>query len=263
MKLSLKKSVLIIIMVLVCIQTASADLLLKYKKHVDGYTMMGREIKEQDIITSMRIADGKLRFDAEDVQSFIVRLDNKTGYLLNHENKTFMEIPLNFSALLGDTIKSQMKDGEENEAAMAFAAKMLSGGAKLKISVTATDEKKKINKWNCEKFLQKISMPMMGGQESVIEMWTTEDIKIDPELYKQFITATFSSAGMQNFLGADTFKELSKLRGINVKSISTAAIMGTPVKTTEELIETSETDFPDNIFSTPSNYRKTNMMSEE
>ena len=69
-----------------------------------------------------------------------------------------------------------------------------------------------------------------------------------------------SSGMMARMPGFDKIlEEMKQIKGIPVKSVATASIMGSEAVTTTELIEYAEKDAPDGIFDVPEGYKKVEM----
>ena len=94
----------------------------------------------------------------------------------------------------------------------------------------------------------------MGPSES--ELWVTQDIKIDTELFSKMQAASMMMMpGMQENM-AEVKKEMGKLKGVMVYSVSTATMMNTTVKTTQELMDYMEKSTPSDFYSPPKGYSK-------
>jgi hypothetical protein len=119
---------------------------------------------------------------------------------------------------------------------------------KPSVSVTATGETQKIKNWNCKKY--NMTMSMMGTK-STGEIWATEDIKIDYDLYRNL---TYSIMGQTPGV-EDMMKEMSKVKGIVVQSTSTVSMMGTDVKSSQELMEVSDQSAPAGTYEVPNGYK--------
>ncbi len=227
-------SILLLCGLLLMVFSAWADVFIKEKHHSDGFTIMGQTQPPKDTFQSIWFSTDKVRSDQED-KSTILRLDLNLLYIIDHKKKSYVTIPLNFGA----TQKENMPEG-----------------LGIKISVTPTGESKKINNWNCKKYLQKTEMMGMSIDS---EVWATEDIKLDFELYSKFVSAAMQMMpGMQ----ADMEKmmnEVKKIKGIQVLTITTNKMMGQTMKSTQELVEFKEAKAPAGIFDPPAGYKKEKM----
>ncbi len=230
---------------------SGGDLFMKNKSHTDAYKVMGQDVPAADEIQSIWISENKFRNDGTK-QSFIIRLDKNVEYVLDHAKKTYMEVPLNF----GEQISKEL-EGEDAEAA-ASAQQMMSAMMKITITVEPTTERKTIGQWACKKYLQTIQT-MMGALKS--EVWATEDIRIDYDQYNKYMSAMAGGMpGMQSAM-QDIAKEMKKLKGVPVLTVSSNVVMGATIKSIVELLEFKEGTAPAGIFEVPQGYKKTKMQN--
>ena len=125
---------------------------------------------------------------------------------------------------------------------------------KMEFSVTPTSEKKKIGKWNCTKYIQKLQTPM---GPNITEIWATEELKMDQELYAKFSASMMSAMpGAQSMIN-DMTNEMKKIKGVPVLTTTTMEMMGQKIESTTELIEFKEGTVPANTFNVPSGYKQT------
>ena len=112
---------------------------------------------------------------------------------------------------------------------------------KMDVVVQKTNEKKKIGKWNCQKYIQKIDMGM-GNMTS--EIWTSTDIKINEELYAQYSAAMMAQMPGVGQNMEKIMNELKKIKGVHVLTTQTNKMMGQSFKSSTELIEYKEGKAP-------------------
>ena len=123
---------------------------------------------------------------------------------------------------------------------------------KPKVTVTDTGETQKIKNWKCKKYNMKTTMM---GATSTQEIWATENIKIDYDLYH-----TLGFSVMAQTPGAnDMLKEMKKIKGLTVMSTGSTSVMGTNVKSSQELLEFSEDSAPSGTYEVPEGYKKENL----
>ena len=233
-----------------------ADIFMKQKSHTDGFQLMGQSQPASEEIQDIWITQDKIRSD-DSKQSVILRLDQNKMYMLNHEEKTYAELPLDFGEVLDSQMKEAMEgedmDAEQKESMM----KMMQGMSEMKVTIKPTGETKKIGDWNCQKYIQTMET-MMGPSTS--EIWATEDLKMDHDLYSKFM-ATMSGQGMFGNIMTDMIKEMKKIKGVPVLTVSSVNMMGASIKSTQELIEFKEGTAPAGIFDLPKGYKKTDDMN--
>jgi hypothetical protein len=210
---------------------------------------MGQSRPAEDVEEEIWMTEKGFRTDNEKT-SAIMLFEKKKFYMIDHEKKTYMEIPMDFEKLSSEMMKGQSK--EEAQKMQGMMQNMM----KVEANVEVTDEKQKIKQWNCRKYILTMSM-MMGTITQ--EIWATEDIKIDESLYQKYATSTFSAMpGMQSALGS-VLEEIKKIKGVHVKTVTTQKIMNQNFESRTELISFKEGPAPDNIFELPAGYKKTSM----
>jgi hypothetical protein len=96
-----------------------------------------------------------------------------------------------------------------------------------------------------------VTMEMMGTK-STQDMWATQDINIDFEMYRALAMSMMSQMpGLE-----DMMKEMQKIKGIVVESTGTTSMMGTDVKSTQKLVEVSDKSAPAHTYEVPAGYQK-------
>jgi hypothetical protein len=246
----MKKVFLAVAALALLIQTGvRADVFMKQKHHTDAFQMMGRSQPAKDAEETMWIAKDMVRNDQGETSS-ILRLDKKTLTMLNHQKKTYSEIPLDF-----DKISKEMTEGtdQSKEGMPPGMPDMMKNMMKFKMTVTPAGESKKIGQWNCKKYQETLETGM-SKTESVI--WASEDIKIDPELYTKLSTAMLAMMPGFKESMADLIKEAKKIKGVYVRTEASTTIMGNAMNTTTELLEIKEGTAPAGIFDPPADYKQ-------
>jgi len=123
---------------------------------------------------------------------------------------------------------------------MAGMMKMM----KMEATVTPTAQQKKIGAWNCTQYTVAQTI-MMSTSNS--EIWATTDVKIDPEFYAKFLSAPmFKMQGSEKIIA-----EMKKIKGVPVQITSTASVMNTEIKSSEELLDVSETNAAADLLKFP------------
>jgi len=220
----------------------NADIMMKRKHHSEPMKMMGMTTPAKDDIVITWIAEGKMSTDNPETM-VILRADKDVVYTLSKKDKKYTEIPLS-------KLTSMAGDPEMEKVIKGMAEQM-------KVSVTETAESKKINNWNCRKYIQVMTIPMAGPVTS--EIWASPDIKVDYELYFKSMAAMYARMpGMGNAL-QDMVKEMKKMKGVPVLTNTTMKMMGMEVKSSEELLEVNQDKAPASVFEIPAGYKKTEM----
>lgn len=226
-----------------------ADVYIKQKNHTDEMKFMGQTQPASDEIFVTWMGKDKARLDHGEDTSIIIRLDKKVMYTINHAEMKYAELPYSET---GDILAAAIIGSDLSDEEQAQAQKMMKGLAQMvqpKVSVKETEETQKIKNWKCKKYI--MTMKMMGTT-TTSEVWATEDIKIDYELYM-----TLRLSMMPKTPGLDKMlEEMKKIKGLIVLSTGTMSMMGTDVKTTQELLEVSEKSAPAGTYKIPTGYKK-------
>ncbi len=234
--------------------TTQAETFIKQVTHTDSFKVMGQVQPAEDDTSTVWMTKDKACMTGSDNKSSILRADKGIMYFVDHESKTYAEMPLED---LGDIKKmAGLEDDEEAAQAAEMMQGLVAGMMSMEITVTPTDEKKKIKDWSAKKYIVEIKMPM-GSTKS--EVWASEDIKIDYDMFN-----TLSNAFMAQMPGFQkAMEEMKKVKGVTVLSIGEAQVMGTSVKTTTTLLECSSKPAPAGIFDVPKDYKKEEMTEME
>jgi hypothetical protein len=234
---------------------ARADIYMKQKMHTDEFKMMGKTQPAKDEISIFWLGENKARTDQEAGTTSILIGEKKILYLIDHNKKTYAEMPLDFDKMFDEAAGAAAGDDPEAAEAkkkmpgfMKGLMKGVMGGMSAK--VTETGETKKIGDWNCRKYLIEMDMGMAGKTNS--EAWATEDLKIDYSLY--FASANAMLAGQSGF--DKIVKEMQKVKGVIVFQTAKVKIMGSEVTSTTELLECSDKAAPAGNYDIPAGYKK-------
>ena len=238
---------LVVLALLALWGTVQADTFVKQVTHTDSFKVMGQVQPAEDDTSTMWLAKDKACMIGTDNKSSILRADKGIMYFVDHESKTYAEMPIED---LGDIKKmAGLEDDEEAAQAAEMMQGMVAGMMSMEVTVTPTDEKKKIKDWSAKKYIVEVKMPM-GSTKS--DVWASEDIKIDHDMFY-----TLSNAFMALMPGFQkAMEEMKKIKGMTVLSVGEAKVMGASVKTTTTLLEHSTKSAPAGIFDVPKDYKK-------
>jgi hypothetical protein len=226
-----------------------ADFYIQQKRHTDAFEVMGKTEPAKDEMSVMWMSGDRGRIDTGEDHSMIIRLDKNIMYGLDHTRMQYTEMPFgSLDDIVSHSLAQSGMSGEEQAEAQKVM-KGFMGMMKIEAEVTETDEKKNIKGWNCRKYIMKTKMMGMGGTS---EIWATEEIKINYDLYR-----SLGAAFLAKQPGAEKlFEEMKKIKGIPIMTVSTSSAMGTEVKSTEELIEAKEKSAPAGLYDIPEGYKK-------
>ena len=240
-----------VVMCVIVPLAVQADVYIKQKNHTDGFSMMGQSQSAKDEMFETWMTGDKARMDHGEDSSIIIRLDKNKMYLVNHAEMKYVEMEIGGkNDIFTSALSASDLSGEEQAQAKKMMEKF-AGMMKPKVTVTATGETQKIKDWNCQKY--NMTMSMMGTKSNY-EVWATEDIDIDYDLYRNL---AFSIMGQTPGV-EDMMKEMSKIKGIVVLQQGTMSMMGTDVKSSQELLEVSDKSAPAGIYEVPEGYTKQN-----
>ncbi len=225
-------AVVVAVGVLLSVCGAQADIFMKQKNHSDAMTIMGHTEPAKDEVSTTWLSKDKVRHDT-DKMSMIMLLDEGVLYVLQHDKKSYMAMPLKFD------VKAQQPQVDMG----------------LTFTVTPGNESKKINNWNCKKYITRMSMGQMGMSVTT-EVWATQDLKIDPAIYSKFVSAAMAANPMMSSMMDKMVQEMKKIQGVQVYSATTTQMMGQSMKSTVELLEFKEGTAPAGIFKLPAGYKK-------
>jgi hypothetical protein len=226
-----------------------ADTYIKQKNHTDDFSIMGQNQPPKDDLFVTWMGKNKARMDHGKDTSMIIHLDKKIMYTVNHAEMKYREMPFSETS---DFLTAAISGSDLSDEEKAQAQQMMQGFAQMmtpKVTVTDTGETQKIKNWKCRKYIMTTEMM---GQTSTSDVWSTEDIKVDYELYT---TLNYSMMPKTPGLG-EMIKEMKKIKGLIVLSTGTTSMMGTDVKTTQELLEVSEKSAPAGTYEVPEGYKK-------
>jgi hypothetical protein len=159
----------------------------------------------------------------------IMRTDQDKMYILNQAAKTYVDQSL-----------------EAAKSSAAAAATMM-GGEKMQVEVKPTGTEKKIGEWNCKQYL----LTVTGGVPITMEIWTTTDLKIDPNLYSKM-----SDAMGANPLMTPLTEKIKSIPGYPVQTVMKMPLGGQVVETTSTVQKISQDTIAPTEFNIPEGYTK-------
>lgn len=223
--------------------SAMADSFLKQVVHIDAFEMAGQKQPEKNDTTIMWLTEGNVCLQIGNVSAVIFDAEKGVMYMVDHEKKEYLVVPM-------DLFDGGSEEGASESDEMAKMMQAMMG--ETEVTVTKTDETKKIGDWNCTKYDVEISMAMMTTKQ---ELWATEDIKIDYTMFN-----AVNGGMMAQMPGFDKIvEEMKQIEGVAVMTIVRVSMMGQEITTTTELIEYAEKDAPEGVFDIPEGYKKVQM----
>jgi len=176
------KIMILSVVVVMTVGVAGAEYKVVLQHHQDGFTMMGQTQAPTDEEHVTWIGTKKLRMD-QGSTSTIVQIESGKMILLDHDDKTYTEVnlPVDLAALMPPGMAEQM---------MAML--------KFDVTVTASDETKKVGEWNAKRYDLKMTSAMMT-LDTVI--WASTETPIDDEAFFDLFSVVMSlQPGMDSML---------------------------------------------------------------
>lgn len=213
---------------------AAADQVLTLSSHTDAMKMMGQTTPAKDETHTYWFGDQATRYDMGDT-SVLTRLDQKKFYVINHPEKTYstIDLPFDFKSLVGPEMAPMMD--------------MMAKQMAATVTVTPTDRTGSFAGFDCTYSKIDIKMSMMNIST---DSCNSDRMPIDYSRYKELQTA-FSQLSMNQ----DWIKEIAeKVKGFPVRSESTMNVMGSPVKSWQELKSVEDKSAPAGHYDPPAGY---------
>jgi hypothetical protein len=229
------REALVITLTILCTAgLAHADYKIVQQHAQDGLSMMGQNHPPTDEEHVFWIGDKKMRIDQGE-SSTIVEMNAKKMYILDHEGRTYtaVDLPVDLSSLLPMEMADQM---------MAMM--------KFDVTVTPTDETKKVGEWNAKRYNLTMTSAMIVVNSV---LWASTETPINAADYIDLYSEVMSlQPGMQEMI--------EKLRGIDGYVVSQEATMsmkfaeGTEVKSRDFVKSIEEADAPAGTYDPPTDY---------
>lgn len=233
-----------------------ADTFLKYQRTTEPYTAGGQSHPASTAEATAWIGGKQAAYEDGEGHRTLMTYGTRTLTMIDIANKTYSVIHLDsLQSMFDQAIDDNTEDAESAAAMKAMMQGIMGSAMKGAMKVTATGEKKKIGSWMCSKYLAEITIAV-GATKS--EMWITDQIKVDPASFNMV------KNGMMAMLPGfgDIAKEIEKIKGVPVKTVSTAQAMGTTITTSELLLESAEKAAPEGIYAVPKGYKQQSIGGE-
>ena len=176
-------------------------------------------------------------------RSFIIDLNKKIARMINHQAKVYIEmaIPVDISQYLPEE--------------MAQMAQMMMN---VTITVNPTGETQTIGNWNCTGYDVEMGMMMFKMK---MKVWASKDVPFDWKLFSETMYSEMTKAMMR--LTDDAVKELLKIEGFQIKTEMTMSMMGSDMKSYQEVVEITKKSPPAGTYAVPEGYKKQDKLSRE
>ncbi|MFW6124190.1 MAG: DUF4412 domain-containing protein [Acidobacteriota bacterium] len=215
----------------------AADVYIKQESHTDAFEMMGQSQPATDEVNHIWLGENKMATHGTD-QSVIINLNDKKMYMINHQDKTYveMDLPLDISQYFPQQFSQMISS--------------------ITVKVNPTDETKTIGDWKCTGYDVEMNIMMMTTKQKI---WASTDVPFDWKIYSEEMLPKLIQSTM--FLDEESAQEFMKIKGFQIKSESTMDMMGANVKSTSEVVEITEKTAPEGTFDPPTDYEKKDKFS--
>jgi hypothetical protein len=221
-------------LVLLTAGTVAADTKIVQQSHQDAFTIMGKNQPAMDSERVIWLGVDRMRMDDAGT-AFIVRLDQKKMYIIDHDQETVssVDLPIDLSTLLPAGVADQMLP-------------ML----QLEVEVTPTDESKEVGGWSTRRYDVKMTSNMVSVDQV---LWVTNEVDLDLDAYYRHFHQILSlQPGTEGVLD-----ELRKIDGFTVEeqSITRMSMAGdVEMKSHDVTISVENLDPPGGLYEPPATY---------
>ncbi|MDZ7314924.1 MAG: hypothetical protein ONA69_07375 [candidate division KSB1 bacterium] len=167
--------------------------------------------------------------------------------IADHRKKTIVQISLDF-----DRPIEQAAAGMSPQERAEFQ-RMMGQTADLRVSVQAINERRTIGRWECRKYVQTLES---GATKINTEIWATQDIAADEQLYAIYSAALFAQIPGVGPNLKSVMEEMKKIKGVYVLLLQQREMIGQTSTSRIELLEYREAAAPADAFAMPADYRK-------
>lgn len=235
----MKKLLVLLVVLLVAAPAFAGDVYVKIKSHSDAMAVMGQSQPAKDDVSEQWFSATKAAQNGKD-NGFIVDLDKQMAYMVNHADKSYVEMPLPI-----DLVKVLPPEAQAMAPMMQMSA-----------TVAATTETKKIGGWNCTGY--DATLTVMGMQMK-LRIWASTDVPGDLAAFAARVMPTFMQGTMR--LNEASTQEFAKIKGFGVATELNGDIMGAKLHTTTEAVDIAEKAAPDGTYAPPAGYTKKTTLS--
>jgi hypothetical protein len=229
----MKRILASLLLALLASPALAADVLVRIKTHSDPITAGGQSQPARDGTAEQWYGPGRTAQSSGD-GGFIVNLDRKTAYVVNHREKTYVPLPIPI-----DIVKALPPQYAAQAAAMIQAT----------ATVTPTAETRTFGSWPCTAY--DVTMTMMG-MPVALRVWASTEVPAALLESSAQVTPVFLQGQMR--LTDASLQEFAKIKGFQVATELTADVMGARMRTTTEVVEILEKPAPAGTFEPPAGY---------
>jgi len=234
----MRKTLALLTAVLALAAFAGADYYVKSKTHTDAFSLMGKSQPAKDGVQEQWIGTDRFAHISSGL-SVLVDLGKSEAVFINHKSRTYTpaSLPLDMAKLL----PPQMAQ--------------MAGMMKMTASVTPLGTTKKIGSWTCQGYEAEITMMM----PIKMIVWASTDVPFD----FSHVMGKYVNNVLQGTMRLDeaTLAELKRIKGYWIAYETVVDMMGSPMRTTVEVVEISEKSTPADVFKIPEGYSKSDTLA--
>ncbi|MGQ9472117.1 MAG: DUF4412 domain-containing protein [Candidatus Aminicenantales bacterium] len=234
----MKKFFFVAVSILFLSCLAAADIHIKAKSHSDAFTVMGQTQPEKNEIVDQWVGDNRFASHSPD-QSTVIDLNKNLLYLINHQDKTYVEasLPLDLGKLMPPEMAQMM------------------GMMKVAVTVNPLGQTKTVGSWNCRGYEVSISMMMMPLKMIV---WASTDVPFNVDQFNEKFMNNILKLQMR--IDDQSLAELRKIKGYWIAYEQTGEVMGAKMHTTYEVTSITKENPPASIYTVPTGYTKSDKL---
>ena len=225
-----------------------AETWLRYKRTTDPYTAEGKSYPAATAYATAWVGSKQAVYEDGEGHRSIMTFATRTLTIIDSSEKSYTILKLDSISSMIDQVIDENTDNAESAAAMKAMMQGIMGTVlKGAMTVTNTGEEQKIGAWQCSRYIVSVNLPVAATKS---DMWITEQIKIDAAAFNMV------KNGMMALIPGftDIAQEIEKIKGIPVKTVSSAQAMGSTITTTELLLESAVKQAPAAVFSIPEGF---------
>jgi hypothetical protein len=230
----MKKLTILIVLLLIAVPAFAGDVYVKVKSHTDAIAVMGQSSPATDAVSEQWFSATKVAQQGKS-DGFIVDLDKQMAYMINHADKSYVELPLPI-----DLLKVLPPEAQAMAPMMQMSA-----------TVAATTETKEVGGFACTGY--DATMTIMGMQMK-LRIWASTAVPGDLASYASKLMPAFLQGTMR--LNEASVAEFAKIKGFQIATELTGDVMGAKLHSTTEAVEIVEKAAPAGMYEPPAGYTK-------
>jgi hypothetical protein len=230
----MKTFAMLLVLVLTAAPVFAADVFVTVKTHSDAMSVMGQSQPAKDDVSQQWFSATKAAQNGKET-GFIVDLDKQTAYMVNHADKSYVEMPMPI-----DLKKILPPEAQAMAPMMQMSA-----------TVAATTETKQIGPYACTGY--DATMTVMGMQMK-FRIWASTSVPGDLASFAAKMMPAFMKGTMR--LDDKSVDEFAKIKGFQIATELTGDVMGAKIRTTTEVVEIVEKTAPAGTYEPPAGYAK-------